>query len=184
MDTKVLDVNVLKETKETGEKILQATKCICPSCGKVIPTAVVKRDGYIYLIKRCIFENKTFESLLEKANQFWEEKRYENLKCMLKCNIKLGQDRFNDKDIINLKRVGAIFFLVTQRCNSHCPICFDKYWLKRPDMNPEFIRKKLKKVKYKNVYLSGGEPTVREDLPYLIRIIKSQGISQGLLLMD
>ncbi len=170
------------------EKFISSTLVVCPSCGKVIPARKVERDGYIYLVKECFFENQIFESLLEKANKYWKEKKY-NLKHRMKYDVKIGQDKFGHDNIINSNKTSGVFFLVTQRCNADCPICYDKKWLKRPDMDIQFVKKTLRNFKYRHVFLSGGEPTIREDLPELIAMIKKSGnipgiVTNGLKLAD
>ncbi|MCD6221166.1 radical SAM protein [bacterium] len=183
-ESQSVDSSFLKQ-----EKILNYTKVICPSCGKVIPAKIIEREGYIYLQKKCIFENKEFESIIEKANRFWEEKEYD-LEHRMRYKVKIGDDELKDELIENIEKTQSIFFLITQKCNANCPICYDKEWVRgREDMDIRFIQNKLKKFKNKDVYLSGGEPTVREDLPQIIRLIKESRnlpgiITNGLKLAD
>ncbi len=186
MENKVVDSNLLQE-----EKILNYTKVVCPSCSRVIPAKLVERGDYVYLVKECIFEEKVFESIFEKKNKIWKELIYDNPKKRMRYEIKIGQhiSEFDYSMIANSNKSQAIFALVTQRCNANCPICFDKKWLKRPDMKIEYLRKVLKPFKYKKVYLSGGEPTVREDLPDLLKVVKESGnyagiVTNGLKLSD
>lgn len=72
---------------------------------------------------------------------------------------------------------------VTNRCNLNCPICFATAngcgYDFHPDM--ETIRGMFKTiVDYVNsprcVQLSGGEPTVRDDLPEIVKMAKDMGI--------
>ncbi len=177
--------------KERTEKVLRFTKCLCPSCGKVIPASIVRRDGYIYIVKKCIFEKANFESLIEKANQSWDnwDAKVSSLKHKIEYRTEIGQDEFSRASIVNFNKSKDFFFLITQRCNASCPICYDKKWLTRPDMSVDFIRQEIKKFRHKIVYLSGGEPTIREDLPEIIELIKKTGnipgiVTNGLKLAD
>lgn len=173
------------------EKILNYTQVVCPSCFRVIPAKLVERGDYVYLVKECIFEERVFESIFEKKNKIWKEVIYDDPGKRMRYEIKIGQhlNEFDYSLIANSNKSQAIFALVTQRCNANCPICFDKKWLKRPDMKKEYLRKVLKPFKYKKVYLSGGEPTVRDDLPDLLRVVKESGnyagiVTNGLKLSD
>jgi len=71
---------------------------------------------------------------------------------------------------------------VTQRCNQRCPWCFARAGdHPAPDPSPEQINKwydrliQLGEERRFNIQLSGGEPTVREDLPEIIKAGKDRG---------
>ncbi len=75
---------------------------------------------------------------------------------------------------------------VTNRCNMKCPVCFANAgtagYLYEPTL--EQIEKMLEtaaKVNFPKgihaVQLSGGEPTVREDLPDVVRTVKRYGVN-------
>ncbi|HYB06977.1 MAG TPA: radical SAM protein [Nitrososphaerales archaeon] len=75
---------------------------------------------------------------------------------------------------------------VTNRCNMKCPVCFANAgtagYLYEPTIDQ--IDKMLASAANVNfpkgihaVQLSGGEPTVREDLPDIVRVVKGHGIN-------
>jgi uncharacterized radical SAM superfamily Fe-S cluster-containing enzyme len=75
---------------------------------------------------------------------------------------------------------------VTNRCNMRCPVCFANAgaagYVYEPTL--EQIERMLDTATRVNfpkgihaLQLSGGEPTVREDLPDVIRLVRSHGIS-------
>lgn len=69
---------------------------------------------------------------------------------------------------------------VTWRCNLGCPVCFASSGKEvQPDPTHDEIGWLFDRVKevsgFCNVQLSGGEPTVRDDLSDLIRLGKSKG---------
>ncbi|AMK12079.1 radical SAM (seleno)protein TrsS [Pseudodesulfovibrio indicus] len=69
---------------------------------------------------------------------------------------------------------------VTWRCDLGCPVCFASSGAKAsPDPCPDDIGRLFDRVErasgFCNIQLSGGEPTVREDLPDLIRMGKDKG---------
>jgi hypothetical protein len=71
---------------------------------------------------------------------------------------------------------------VTARCDLGCPVCFASSGTDAvPDPTPTDIAHLLDRVieasGHCNIQLSGGEPTVRDDLPDLIRLARQKGFS-------
>lgn len=72
---------------------------------------------------------------------------------------------------------------VTARCNMRCPVCYAKAEPASvaPDPTPERIREQFASLFRAsgacNLQLSGGEPTVRVDLPELIRMARETGFA-------
>ena len=98
----------------------------------------------------------------------------------------------NDWKIIR-KRVSTINLYITQRCNSFCKICFmnsGPFVSREFDLSIDEIKSVLRKVgKGKRIVLMGGEPTIREDLPEIIKLIRKSGnypilYTNGLKLAD
>jgi hypothetical protein len=75
---------------------------------------------------------------------------------------------------------------ITNRCNQRCPICFANAAVQGYLYEPtkEQIRDMLRVLRSQRpvpcsvVQFSGGEPTVRDDLPDLIRMAKEMGFAQ------
>ncbi len=75
---------------------------------------------------------------------------------------------------------------ITNRCNMNCPVCFASAGATKRLYEPSFeeIRKMLERMASIKpnpsfaVQFSGGEPTLRDDLPQLIEAAKRMGISQ------
>ena len=84
-------------------------------------------------------------------------------------------------------------FELTRRCNNRCGYCYNvwrapKFDYERncPDeMSVEEIKKTISRLQeatpLMNIGLSGGEPTLREDLPEIIAFIKSCGLNPVLV---
>lgn len=81
-----------------------------------------------------------------------------------------------EKDWEFIKRwIPTVLISITNRCNSFCKICFTNSspFDYSKEMTKEDIIKILRKIgKNKRVILIGGEPTLREDLFEIIRLIK------------
>src|SRR5918911_2978360 len=68
------------------------------------------------------------------------------------------------------KRLGTVILFVTSRCNAFCQTCFYHEELNRPgDMSFEQIEKVSQTMPpITDLWLSGGEPTLRRDVPAII----------------
>jgi len=72
------------------------------------------------------------------------------------------------------RRLESVFLFVTGRCNATCTMCFYAGDMdqKQPDMTFDEIRTFSETAgDFKRLWVSGGEPTLREDLPEIIRMI-------------
>ena len=178
-----------KELLEISERenTFYSDSSFCPSCLRVIPSKIVTKEGFSYLIKRCTFENIEFESLLEKVNQPF--RKNDNLKDLPHFSLKIGQKNITEADIFNFQDIQNVYLLLTSFCNSDCRMCFDKYSRPRDEMTVDFIKEKLNIFKNKQIYLSGGEPTLHGDLPEIIKLITESSnipvlLTNGLKLSD
>ena len=83
----------------------------------------------------------------------------------------------------NHERKGCCVLLeVTQRCNLNCPICFASAGeTVGEDISLEALGEQMDFLMEHggpfNLQLSGGEPTMREDLPEIIRMGKEKGFT-------
>ena len=79
----------------------------------------------------------------------------------------------------HLRDTCCILYEVTNRCNFNCRFCFARGGESpAPDKSLERIRKDIEDMVIPGkslVQLSGGEPTVRDDLPEIVRYAKSCG---------
>ena len=70
---------------------------------------------------------------------------------------------------------------VTERCNLCCPVCFADSGGNTPDPDLETLRRMFSRIMDRtggcNLQLSGGEPTVREDLLDIVRAAGKAGFS-------
>lgn len=159
------------------------TESVCPVCLRRLPAWHVEREGDIYLEKTCP-EHGRFSTLVwEGAPDYWdwaaeERKPTRNLTedgvrqgCPFDCGL-CGQHR---------QRTCCVLLEVTARCNLRCPVCFADAGATRSDPDLEVIDRWYDRIKEQagkaNIQLSGGEPTVRDDLPEIIRMGKEKGFT-------
>jgi Fe-coproporphyrin III synthase len=79
------------------------------------------------------------------------------------------------------KRLGTVILFVTSRCNALCQTCFYHEELNRPgDMTFTQIEKVSQTMPaITDLWLSGGEPTLRNDVPQIIDMfVTNNGVSR------
>lgn len=152
-------------------EIYNKTKSFCPECKKVLDTNIVEENDSMFMDKKCP-EHGNFK--IKVAKRAWY---YKGL-----------SDYYNNlfpKDSLQNKRQQTYTNSITAKCNSKCPICFaDSPLPKKEDLSLDFIKDQLSKIKNKglNVHFSGGgEPTLRDDLPEMIRLTTESGNNAGIL---
>src|SRR5215218_2635602 len=77
------------------------------------------------------------------------------------------------------RRLGTVIFFVTSRCNAKCETCFYHEELNRPgDMTFEQIERVSRTMpQITDLWLSGGEPTLRHDADEVIRLfVENNGV--------
>lgn len=78
-------------------------------------------------------------------------------------------------DVVRAHKFDFVIFFVTGQCNARCQHCF--YW---KNLGPDHAGLALDKIEriarsmppFRTLLLSGGEPTLRQDLPQLIDIFR------------
>jgi uncharacterized radical SAM superfamily Fe-S cluster-containing enzyme len=162
-------------------KVLDRTVGLCSSCLGTTPAMITEDGGRVYLEKNCCKPEKV---LLENDPEF-----YRHFLMPFKIREIEGRRTFweiNDED----SKVRADTQLyVTSKCNLRCPICYQKMTIPQHDLTLEEINFILKRNRSKNILLTGGEPTVRKDLPELIKFISEKKknvfiVTNGLKLTD
>lgn len=164
-----------------NSQILHQTESLCPVCLKKIPAHYEMIDSKVYLCKECT-EHGKFRILFWRDGELykkWHDQsvhadKNDNYSSMLKgCPYDCGLCREHEGGVC------TAVLEITNRCNLNCNICF-------ADAKNGFADPSLEKIKsmfqtaYKyggkcSVQLSGGEPTVREDLPLIIKMGKEFG---------
>lgn len=164
------------------ENILHTTESLCPHCLKKIPARYVRENGKAYMYKKCP-EHGEFKVL------FWNDAdMYEAWKAQAIHAPKKNHDKPESKGCPfdcglcdeHLSGTCTAILEITYRCNMQCNVCFADANTEQFDPDLEQIRTMyaaaLNSNRFCSVQLSGGEPTVREDLPEIVRLGKSMGI--------
>lgn len=161
-----------------SEKIIRKTASVCPVCLKRVVAYQVEntQDHRVWQIKKCE-EHGNFRNLIWAGRMPIADWRgnYPTIKVddapLCPTNCGLCSD--------HLQKTCCVILEVTNRCNLKCKFCFAQGGDKA-EAEPTF--EELKKQIHNLVdggrtliQISGGEPTMREDLPELIAEAKKAG---------
>lgn len=162
------------------------TFALCPDCLKTIPAVKVRDGDDVYIEKTCIEHGSWKVKIWSGADHYQSlydfaavPKTPEKFKvkgrpeCPQECGLCEGHMQHSCLNVVE----------VTNRCNMNCPICFATANGCGYDYHPDLdeIKRMFKTVvdyvkSPRCVQLSGGEPTIRDDLPEIVRAAKEMGI--------
>ena len=167
--------------------VIGKTTSVCPVCLARIPAEqVVGSDGNIYMEKEC-WEHGRFKTLI------WEGD-LESYRAWAAgdCNTPVVPVRAQEAEkgcpydcglCQNHERDGCCVLLeLTNRCNLRCPVCFASAGDQKPrDLSLEEIGRQYDLLMERggpfNIQLSGGEPTMRNDLDQIIALGKEKSFT-------
>ena len=167
-------------------QFIKETQSICPECLQVIPAEIFEKDGKVYIKKECPKHGEfqdlywsSYEQYLRVEKYRWVGDGLLNPRtktkngCPYDCGICPQHHSHTCLAIID----------VTNRCNLRCPVCFANaaaagYVYEPTKEQIRFMLENLRKnepVPATALQFSGGEPTIRKDLPELIKMAKEVG---------
>ena len=165
--------------------LVGTTKSVCPVCLEVIEAKKFSEADGVYMRKTCP-EHGSFEALIWegdlKSYLTWQTS---NTASDPPVNGKLPENGCpNDCGLCteHLRKGCCMLLELTNRCNLRCPVCFASAGVAEPhDLSIEEISAQYDFLMAHggpfNIQLSGGEPTVRDDLPEIIRLGRSKGFT-------
>jgi tetraether lipid synthase len=174
---------------ETAASLPKQTTSLCNRCLKPIEATIYQKDGQVWMIKTCQ-EHGAFDELYwSSADMYRKAERFsyaghgvQNPQLTLRepCPLECGLCDVHQTStcLANID--------VTNRCNLRCEWCFANAHARGYVYEPTFeqIRGMLatlreeKPVPTLAVQFSGGEPTLREDLPEIIAMAVEMGFIQ------
>ena len=158
---------------------IRETRSVCPVCLKNLPARLMREeDGRVLLEKSCP-EHGAFHVTVWQGKVDWDAWLPETpplpadagLRCPGDCGLCAGHESGTCCALLE----------VTRRCNLHCRFCFARGGEsgEEPGLDElkDAIREIVRQCGRPLLQLSGGEPTLRDDLGELVRFAKEAGCS-------
>jgi uncharacterized radical SAM superfamily Fe-S cluster-containing enzyme len=155
---------------------IRHTSSVCPVCLKRLPADIVKAGADYYLEKTCP-DHGAFSAVVWRGDAPSFEDWCADISaedapapdCPTACGLCQN----------HLRKTCCALVEVTSRCNLSCPVCFaESGGVSVAEPSVAALSKQFKAL-VKNgstfVQLSGGEPTVRDDLPEIVAAAREAG---------
>ncbi|AET66940.1 putative Fe-S oxidoreductase [Desulfosporosinus orientis DSM 765] len=159
------------------------TESLCPECLQRIPAQRVVQGETVYLVKRCP-EHGEYRTLLWRGSPQWDSWLRPTIptpprECFTQVERGCPFDCGLCKE--HYKTTCTALLEVTQRCNLNCRVCFANAGTELDEPSLAVIEGWYKKVLAAsgpvNIQLSGGEPTLRNDLPEIVEMGRELGFN-------
>lgn len=164
---------------------LSKTQSICPVCHEPVEAEYVLEAGKVLIRKKCPEHGEVSALVARNPQDYIRWTKHPVVNIPPKVNITKGAEGECPLHCgtceNHLQTACCVLIDVTDRCNQHCPYCFAKAEDAGNDMPLSEIERKydllleLGEEREFNIQLSGGEPTVRDDLPEIIRMGRDKG---------
>ena len=174
----------VKSLNPKFDRILSETISVCPECLERVSAQYVTRNDIVYLKKACPHHGEFSVKVWTGARDFVEWLGSEDNSLP---DIRSGKDLAGCPGDCggcdaHRQETCCVLLEVTSRCNLSCPVCFASSGAQdAEDPSLSTIAGWYDMLMANggpfNIQLSGGEPTMRDDLPEIIRLGKERGFS-------
>lgn len=166
------------------ETCIGITESVCPVCLQRIPARRVKTGDEVYLEKECP-GHRSFRTLIWRGWPDFENwgQAHEQATPVNPAHAEREKGCPYDCGLCpdHRQHTCCVLMEVTSRCNLGCPVCFASAGTpsKEPDiaMIGSWFDAMMNSGGPFNIQLSGGEPTMRDDLDEIIRLGRQKGFS-------
>jgi len=170
-------------------KELEKTESVCPACyqeGKIhkIAASIIEEDGKIWITKKCKKHGSFKDIYFSDADVY---KKWIKYKITGETAPDVKTTLFNDPPLYTEHKSQTVLtnLMVTNRCNLRCSYCFMNagaagyiYEPTLDQLRDLMIQARTERpMGSKAIQITGGEPTVREDLFDIVRMAKELGFS-------
>ncbi|MCP4574960.1 MAG: radical SAM protein [Deltaproteobacteria bacterium] len=181
---KTKDTLAVQALRQHAPRVVSKTQSVCPKCLKRIDARLSIWGDAVFLEKTCA-DHGLFSTCIWRGSPGFESwTRPKVPTCPPVCHTKPEKGCPFDCGLCpeHRQRTCATLLEVTHRCNLQCPVCFAHAGVS-PSSDPvleeinEWLAVVMRTAGDCNLQLSGGEPTVRDDLPDIIAMAKKSGFS-------
>lgn len=163
-------------------RVLDTTEGLCTVCLATLPANVVERGGGVFLEKTCPDHGPQNAYIWPNADHYrWIQSfRVPSRQPVLQTAVQAGCPRDCGLCGVHAKAPALAEIEVTRRCNLRCPVCFMAAERAPADPSIEALAGAFMTIRQGSgvqtaVQLTGGEPTVRDDLPEILRLGRALG---------
>ncbi|MEM0026589.1 MAG: radical SAM protein [Ignisphaera sp.] len=168
------------------ERLIRYTSSLCPYCFRLLPAVIIERDNKLYIRRHCPEHGEIEEIYFEDAEMYRKFEKYgfegtgpghvytaATAPCPFNCGL----------CPLHKSHTALLNIVATNRCDLSCWYCF--YYAERAgyvyEPSIEDIKKMVEAVKKQPnivvaVQLTGGEPTLREDLYDIVKTLREMGV--------
>ncbi len=162
--------------------VLNQTNSICPVCKTQIDAEVFEDGGQVFLKRSCCEHGEFYDFLEEDAGYYRERYSFDKpgtdsarqtsqtKGCPFDCGLCPSHRQHTCIGVIE----------VTQRCNTHCPMCYAQADREKGDLSIQTVSRMLDFYQQAEgghvevVQISGGEPTLHPDILEIIRLARQK----------
>jgi uncharacterized radical SAM superfamily Fe-S cluster-containing enzyme len=161
----------------------RTTASLCPVCLERIPARRVARGDEIFLEKRCPTHG-TFQTLIWKGAPpmaAWSRPKIPSQPAVVGHAVENGCPFDCGLCVEHRQRSCTVILEVTRRCDMGCRVCYADSRPEGCDPTPDTVSEWYRRAGQSsgacNIQLSGGEPTLRDDLPDLVYMGRRMGFN-------
>ena len=162
-------------------RVLSETESVCPICLERISAKRVMDGKSVFLEKTCP-EHGDFRVQIWGGHlpfSSWERPKNPSVPINPAESVQKGCPYDCGLCPDHRQHSCCVLLEITKRCNLGCPVCFASSGEPSPDPDFDELLEQLRDMLSHggpfNIQLSGGEPTMRDDLPELIKAGKEMG---------
>jgi uncharacterized radical SAM superfamily Fe-S cluster-containing enzyme len=162
-------------------KAREQTASLCPVCLKRLPACRVPNGRDVRLEKTCP-EHGRFSTVIwrgEPPFSGWQRPKKPSRPPECRTSVLAGCPFDCGLCPDHAQHTCTALLEVTQRCNLHCPVCFADTGTPSQDPSLDDLGRRLASVRKQagacTLQISGGEPTLRQDLPEILSLAAGHG---------
>lgn len=168
---------------------LEKTSSVCPACfrdGKIkkIPASIIEENGKVYITKECP-EHGSFKDIYFGDSSLY--KKWIKYKVTGRDSPDVKTKLFDYPQLYDIHKSQSVLtnLLVTNRCDLRCSYCFMNAGASGYVYEPSLDEIRELMVQARNehpsgskaIQITGGEPTIRDDILDIVKMAKEVGFS-------